>query len=363
MNVNLFKIISTVRTCSRLWVWACCPCWRWRPLRQSCPKGSAKEAVCGRGRCRGVLADVGAAFSVRCTYIGPDAGGQRGRGLFNMVIWAFITDVIDYQEVRTGSRDDGTVYAVHRLRASWAGGAGRRGRLCTGGHRLREQHGPCGADAACTARAFTPFPPLVPGLELIWRSLVLLLAHPLTKSVEENAPCCANGAAKRYRSRSGPGWRTPAPAYDTAFRPVFQDTYISSEREGKTYGNTSVPINEGWALSAQERPRQPFLPALPPRGPAPPLETHWTARTAAATTGAAHAAISRPLRSRRAKHVYVEVEAASQRKARSSSTVWRKASHKGGYSPFRANVTDALHSTAEEPAGHLGGDNTQRDDV
>ncbi|WP_257181396.1 MFS transporter [Corynebacterium cystitidis] len=36
--------------------------------------------------------------------------------VFNFLIWAFITDVIDYQEVRTGHRDDATVYAVY----SWA---------------------------------------------------------------------------------------------------------------------------------------------------------------------------------------------------------------------------------------------------
>lgn len=36
-----------------------------------------------------------------------------GIGFFNMVIWAFITDIIDYQEVQTGSRDDGTVYAIY----------------------------------------------------------------------------------------------------------------------------------------------------------------------------------------------------------------------------------------------------------
>ena len=36
-----------------------------------------------------------------------------GIGFFNMVIWAFITDIIDYQEVKTGSRDDGTVYAIY----------------------------------------------------------------------------------------------------------------------------------------------------------------------------------------------------------------------------------------------------------
>ncbi|MFC5370437.1 MFS transporter [Arcanobacterium bovis] len=36
--------------------------------------------------------------------------------VFNYLVWAFITDVIDYQEVRTGQRDDATVYAVY----SWA---------------------------------------------------------------------------------------------------------------------------------------------------------------------------------------------------------------------------------------------------
>ncbi|MFC5280505.1 MFS transporter [Arcanobacterium canis] len=36
--------------------------------------------------------------------------------IFNFLVWAFITDVIDFQEVRTGQRDDGTVYAIY----SWA---------------------------------------------------------------------------------------------------------------------------------------------------------------------------------------------------------------------------------------------------
>lgn len=39
--------------------------------------------------------------------------GSVGMGFFNMVIWAFITDIIDYQEVKTGNRDDGTVYAIY----------------------------------------------------------------------------------------------------------------------------------------------------------------------------------------------------------------------------------------------------------
>lgn len=38
--------------------------------------------------------------------------GLLGFGLFNLIIWAFVSDVIDDQEVRTGNRDDGTIYAV-----------------------------------------------------------------------------------------------------------------------------------------------------------------------------------------------------------------------------------------------------------
>ena len=33
-----------------------------------------------------------------------------GTTAFNMLIWANITDIIDYQEVLTGQRDDATIY-------------------------------------------------------------------------------------------------------------------------------------------------------------------------------------------------------------------------------------------------------------
>ncbi|MDO4490995.1 MAG: glycoside-pentoside-hexuronide (GPH):cation symporter [Lachnospiraceae bacterium] len=38
--------------------------------------------------------------------------GMLGFGLFNLIIWAFVSDVIDDQEVQTGTREDGTIYAV-----------------------------------------------------------------------------------------------------------------------------------------------------------------------------------------------------------------------------------------------------------
>ena len=41
---------------------------------------------------------------------------QLGIACINPLIWALITDVIDYQEIRTGERNDATVYALY----SWA---------------------------------------------------------------------------------------------------------------------------------------------------------------------------------------------------------------------------------------------------
>lgn len=54
--------------------------------------------------------------------------GTIGVGLFNMIVWAFITDIIDYQEVVTGKREDGTVYAIYsfarKVGQALAGGLG-----------------------------------------------------------------------------------------------------------------------------------------------------------------------------------------------------------------------------------------------
>ncbi|MFR5601730.1 MAG: MFS transporter [Lachnospiraceae bacterium] len=51
-----------------------------------------------------------------------------GVNFFNLVIWANITDVIDYQEVMTHQREDGTVYAVYsfarKIGQALAGGLG-----------------------------------------------------------------------------------------------------------------------------------------------------------------------------------------------------------------------------------------------
>lgn len=54
--------------------------------------------------------------------------GNLGMNYFNIIIWAFISDIIDFQEVRTGNREDGTIYAVYsfsrKIGQALAGGIG-----------------------------------------------------------------------------------------------------------------------------------------------------------------------------------------------------------------------------------------------
>lgn len=46
-------------------------------------------------------------------YVIVNTVAYLGLGIFSMVSWALITDVIDYSELKNGVREDGTVYAVY----------------------------------------------------------------------------------------------------------------------------------------------------------------------------------------------------------------------------------------------------------
>lgn len=45
-------------------------------------------------------------------YTALSIAGSLGFGLFNLIIWAFVSDIIDDHEVRSGIREDGTIYAI-----------------------------------------------------------------------------------------------------------------------------------------------------------------------------------------------------------------------------------------------------------
>lgn len=61
-------------------------------------------------------------------FIGILAVAMLGYAFFNLVVWAFVTDVIDYHEYLTGLREDGTVYSIYsmarKLGQAVAGGLG-----------------------------------------------------------------------------------------------------------------------------------------------------------------------------------------------------------------------------------------------
>ena len=40
---------------------------------------------------------------------------QTGGGMFNLITWAMVNDCIDYQQLKTGMREEGSVYAMYSL--------------------------------------------------------------------------------------------------------------------------------------------------------------------------------------------------------------------------------------------------------
>lgn len=110
---------------------------------------------------------------------------SMGVGVFNLVIWAFITDIIDYQEVATGKREDGTVYAVYsfarKLGQALAGGAGGFVLTAIGYVSEAPSQTPRVAENIYTVAT------LVPGICYLAVFLIIWFAYPLTKKeVERN---------------------------------------------------------------------------------------------------------------------------------------------------------------------------------
>ena len=52
-------------------------------------------------------------------YVGFNLFCWLGLGLFAMVSWALITDVIDYSEIKNGIREDGSIYSLYSFARKW----------------------------------------------------------------------------------------------------------------------------------------------------------------------------------------------------------------------------------------------------
>ena len=102
-----------------------------------------------------------------------------GYGVFNLVVWAFVTDVIDYHEYLTGLREDGTVYAIYsmarKIGQAVAGGIGGVAIAAVG-----YQAG-ASAQSAETLSGIHTLGTLVPAIVLGTVFLIFVFFYPLNK--------------------------------------------------------------------------------------------------------------------------------------------------------------------------------------
>lgn len=112
-------------------------------------------------------------------FVALTAVGMFGFAFFNIVVWAFVTDVIDYHEFLTGLREDGTVYSIY----SFARKVGQAIAGGLGGVVI----GAIGYNSALTAQpqhvlnGIHTLATLVPAAVYVVIFLILVFLYPLTK--------------------------------------------------------------------------------------------------------------------------------------------------------------------------------------
>ena len=115
--------------------------------------------------------------------------GSLGAGVFNLMVWAFITDVIDNHEVLTGVREDGVVYGVNsfarKVAQAIAGGFGGFMLTFIG---YKSSTGGGAQQSASVVNHIYTLATGVPTFCLLLAALVLLFFYPLSKKrVNANA--------------------------------------------------------------------------------------------------------------------------------------------------------------------------------
>lgn len=119
-------------------------------------------------------------------FVGLQALSWFGLGVFTMVSWALITDVIDYAELQNGVREDGSVYALYSFarKLGQAASAGLTGWLLTA---IGYVSGSAAGQTAEVQSGIFTISTLVPALGFALLALVLGFWYPLhRKQVTEN---------------------------------------------------------------------------------------------------------------------------------------------------------------------------------
>ncbi len=110
-------------------------------------------------------------------------------GVFSMVSWALITDVIDYSEIKNGVREDGSVYALYSFarKLGQALAAGMAGWLLAGIGYNENAVAQGIAQSDAVKSGIFAIGNLVPALGLVLLAVVLWFWYPLhKKQVDEN---------------------------------------------------------------------------------------------------------------------------------------------------------------------------------
>ena len=121
-------------------------------------------------------------------YVAFYALAYIGLGMFNTVIWAMITDVIDDAEVKNGVREDGTIYSVYSFarKVGQALSSGMIGALLTTiGYSDKVAANPSAYPDILDG--IFNLSCIIPAVGLIAVAVALLIIYPLNKKrVEEN---------------------------------------------------------------------------------------------------------------------------------------------------------------------------------
>ena len=138
------------------------------------------------------------AFFVQTTnawvFVGFYALSYVGLGIFTLICWAMITDVIDDTEVQTGQRSDGEIYSVYSFarKLGQAASSAVAGALLTAiGYSVETQFEPSVTQGIYNMAC------LVPAIGFVLLAVVLVFLYPLNKKrVESNAAILAEKREK-----------------------------------------------------------------------------------------------------------------------------------------------------------------------
>lgn len=128
-------------------------------------------------------------------FLGIGAVAYLGLGIFSLICWAMITDVIDDTEVQTGERSDGTIYAVYSFarKLGQAASSGVSGALLT-----MIGYTQATAFEESVVNGIYNVSCLVPAIGYLFLAIVLKFLYPLDKKrVDNNAKVLAEKHAEK----------------------------------------------------------------------------------------------------------------------------------------------------------------------